>query len=232
MTPTQTARVGLLAGGLLLPALFVGTSLSSANSRMEEAAAAPSSTKPTAAIAAADEAGYCTKELKEIVRRVAGSCGLLSEGGRGCKPTDAKSVATMTGADFNALFMPLKERVRIVQFDTDNTSLDAGAQQAIEQAWADQRGASFFFVVARASSDGNAAYNTELSATRAQNVLQHLENKFHDPELKKTVGLLWLGEEYAQLSKDFCSWSRSRTGDCSQADINRSAFVAWIDCAI
>jgi hypothetical protein len=46
------------------------------------------------------------------------------------------------------------------------------------------------------------------------------------------VGLLWLGEEYAQLSEEFCTWQRSREGECSIKDINRSAFVAWIDCAI
>jgi hypothetical protein len=51
-------------------------------------------------------------------------------------------------------------------------------------------------------------------------------------DLKK-VGLLWLGEEFAQLNQDFCTWNRSRAGqDCSDKDINRSAFVAWIDCAI
>jgi hypothetical protein len=46
------------------------------------------------------------------------------------------------------------------------------------------------------------------------------------------VGLLWLGEEFAQLGDEFCTWSRSRAGECTAKDINRSAFVAWIDCAI
>jgi hypothetical protein len=47
------------------------------------------------------------------------------------------------------------------------------------------------------------------------------------------VGLLWLGEDFAQLDDKFCQWQRSRTGtECSPKEINRSAFVAWIDCAI
>jgi hypothetical protein len=61
--------------------------------------------------------------------------------------------------------------------------------------------------------------------------MTHLREKFQDPDLEREVGLLWLGEEYAQLGEQFCDWSRS--GDAAQClpeDINRSAFVAWIDC--
>ena len=54
----------------------------------------------------------------------------------------------------------------------------------------------------------------------------------NDPDLKGSVGLLWLGEEYAQLNEKFCEWKRSRAGECTKSEINRSAFVAWIDCAI
>ena len=36
----------------------------------------------------------------------------------------------------------------------------------------------------------------------------------------------------APLTEEFCSWERSREGACAVKDINRSAFVAWIDCAI
>ena len=54
-----------------------------------------------------------------------------------------------------------------------------------------------------------------------------------DPELEGKVGLLWLGEEYAQLDPSFCSWSRSGgEADCSPEDLNRSAFIAWIDCRL
>ena len=70
-----------------------------------------------------------------------------------------------------------------------------------------------------------------LSKQRADAIMSHLRQRFNDPDLDREVGLLWLGEEYAQLSQDFCTWSRS--GDinvCRPDDINRSAFVAWIDC--
>ena len=63
-------------------------------------------------------------------------------------------------------------------------------------------------------------------------MLEHLQAKFKDEDLKNQVGLLWLGEQYAQLGDEFCSWSRSRAGECTAVEINRSAFVAWIDCAI
>ena len=62
-----------------------------------------------------------------MVRRVAGACGLLTDGARGCKPTDAKSVASLTGTDFNSLFVPLHDRAHIIQFDAEQTELDPGA---------------------------------------------------------------------------------------------------------
>jgi outer membrane protein OmpA-like peptidoglycan-associated protein len=176
---------------------------------------------------------YCTAELKAIVRRVAGACGLLDGGGgRGCQPLQARKVAALSGRDFNALFEPLAHRAHIVQFDAGGSQLDPAARALVEKAWSDQRGASFFFVVSRASPDGGEQYNEALSRDRAKAVLEHLDQRFHDEELRKQVGLLWLGEEFAQLSNEFCTWNRSRSGPCSRADINRSAFVAWIDCAI
>ncbi len=61
----------------------------------------------------------------------------------------------------------------------------------------------------------------------------HLEATFHDPALHDQVGLLWLGEEYAQLDPSFCEWSRSgEAGVCANEELNRSAFVAWIDCRL
>ena len=64
-------------------------------------------------------------------------------------------------------------------------------------------------------------------------MLKHLQGTFSDDEdLAKQVGLLWLGEGFAQLGDEFCGWSRSRSGACTEKDINRSAFMAWIDCAI
>jgi outer membrane protein OmpA-like peptidoglycan-associated protein len=220
--------LGIMAGGILLPGIFTMAWLSSADARLQ---AGPDE-EAEVAIASAAEDEYCTPGLKKILRRVAGACGLLEGGGRGCQPGDAKSVAAISGSDFNALFKPLSHRVSIVQFDHDNTELDMSAKQAVEDSWSDQRGASFFFVVSRASPDGDAIYNQQLSQKRAESVLGHLETKFQDPDLKKEVGLMSLGEEFAQLGEEFCGWKRSREGDCSRTEINRSAFVAWIDCAI
>jgi outer membrane protein OmpA-like peptidoglycan-associated protein len=221
--------LGLMIAGIAVPAVLVTSWMSSAKAALVESQNAARDVP----IATASDDEYCTPALKQILRRVAGSCGLLKEGGgRGCKPADAKSVASLTGDDFNALFNPLSHRVKIIQFDADSADLDGGAQSLIEQAWGDQRGASFFFVVARASADGNADKNQALSQRRAESVLDHLEARFKDPELKNEVGLLWLGEEYAQLKADYCSWSRSRGEECSEKEINRSAFISWIDCAI
>ncbi|MEW5849868.1 MAG: hypothetical protein AB2A00_13825 [Myxococcota bacterium] len=220
--------VGLLVGLLILPAILVTVWLRNAQARLDNAEQAASGV----AIASASEDAYCSPQLKQILRRVAGACGLLEGGARGCKPTDAKNVAALSGDDFNALFKPLNHRASIIQFDADTGALDEPGQQLVEKAWSDQRGASFFFVVSRASPDGNAERNQELSQERAQAVLQHLETRFQDPDIRKEVGLLWLGEEFAQLTDEFCAWTRSRGGECTAKDINRSAFVAWIDCAI
>jgi outer membrane protein OmpA-like peptidoglycan-associated protein len=219
----------LFVACLALPVAFVVVSERAAASRLGGATDAASDVP----IASAAEDAYCTQQLKQVVRRVAGACGLLESGARGCKPADAKAVAALTGDDFNSLFKPLSNRAHIVQFDEDQVQLDAGALKEVEEVWAEKRGASFFFVVSRASTDGGAAYNAKLSQARAQAVLTHLEEKFpQDDDLKK-VGLLWLGEEFAQLGTEFCTWNRSRDGtDCKPQDINRSAFVAWIDCAI
>ena len=228
----NAAAKNLILGGIarVAPVLFVATSLSAAAGRLEENAGAATGV----AVAAAAEDSYCTPALKAIIRRVAGSCGLIAggSGGRGCQPMEARKVAALSDADFNALFRPLANRAHIIQFDPDQTDLDEFAKTEIEEAWADQRGASFFFVVARASTDGASAHNEELSRKRAEGVLGHLEAKFQDPDLKKEVGLLWLGESFAQLGDDFCTWQRSRDGECGPKEVNRSAFVAWIDCAI
>ncbi len=210
-----------------VPAVLVALWMKSAE---RELLAAPEATADVAVASMTDDA-YCTPQLKRVLRRVAGACGLLAGAGRGCQPGDAKTVAQMNGEDFNALFGPMKKRTHIIQFDANQTDLDPGGQQATEAAWAEQGGASFFFVVSRASRDGSRKMNLELSKSRAESVLGYLEDK--DPELSKQIGLLYLGEDYAQLTGEFCDWQRSRPGeDCSPKEINRSAFVAWIDCAI
>jgi len=228
MLNTPAKYFGLLVVCLLIPAGLVFMWLKGAGTRLAETQDAASEV----AIASASEDAYCTPQLKQILRRVAGACGLLEGGARGCKPADAKNVAALSGDDFNALFKPLSHRAMLIQFDADQGILDQEGMTAVEKAWSDQRGASFFFVVSRASPDGNPEHNQTLSQDRAQAVLTHLETKFQDPEIKKEVGLLWLGEEFAQLSEDFCKWTRSRGTECTEKDINRSALVAWIDCAI
>ena len=83
------------------------------------------------AVAAAADVGYCSPELKKILRRVLMSCGLVGGGAaRGCQPVQAKNVATMSGDDFNALFRPMKDRGGIIQFDKDKAELDAGRPRA------------------------------------------------------------------------------------------------------
>jgi len=212
--------------GVAVPGVAIGAWLGDAKTNLDVSETAPKDVVR----ASVPEGGYCSVELKQIVRRVAGACGLL--GGRGCQPTDASNVVKLSANDFNQLFLPLKHRVRIIQFDQSKTELDEDAKHAVEEAWGDRGMARFFFVVSRASPEGSVEKNRELSAVRAQAVLDHLMEVYKDPDIQKQVGLLWLGEEFAQLPKEFCEWNRSRTGECNEADINRSAFIAWIDCSI
>jgi len=215
---------------LLVTSVLVGVWVGSAARRL---AAAEDASSGVALASAADE-GYCTGELKVILRRVLTSCGLVPGGStRGCQPLQAKSVAAMSGGDFNALFAPLAERAAIIQFDQDSAELDLGALTLLDETFADQSGASYFLVVSRASPEGSVGYNRDLSRRRASAVLDHLQASFNDPDLEQEVGLLWLGEEFAQLDPEFCSWQRSRpVGLCSSAELNRSAFIAWIDCRL
>ncbi|MEO8604418.1 MAG: hypothetical protein ABI629_17740 [bacterium] len=226
---SQLKSVALLLACFAVPLGFVIMSERAATSRMQGATDAAAAVP----IASAADAEYCSVQLKQVVRRVASACGLLDSSGRGCKPADAKAVAALTGDDFNALFAPLAKRAHLVQFDERDAQLDDRAKREVESVWAEKRGASFFFVVSRASTDGDAAFNEKLSEARAQAVLAYLEAQFPGDEDLNKVGLLWLGEEFAQLGPEFCDWNRSRAGaPCTAPDINRSAFVAWIDCAI
>lgn len=238
MGRTITAAVlGLVL--LMLPTVLVASWVHSAKRRLaaseQSAAAATAGGEGAVAVAAAADVGYCTGDLKRVLRRVLTSCGLAGEGGgvRGCQPVQARSVATMSGDDFNALFTPLSQRAGIVEFDFDRAELDPADLALINRVFADQRGASYFFVVARASPEGNVEHNRDLSKGRAESVMNYLRTTFHDPDLDKEVGLLWLGEEFAQLDQQFCSWQHS--GDataCDARSLNRSAFIAWIDCRL
>jgi outer membrane protein OmpA-like peptidoglycan-associated protein len=240
-----TLHASLAAGMLLVPSLLVGGWVSAAKARVE----APDGATPPAAVAAAADVGYCTPELKKVLRRVLQSCGLSgAAGGRGCQPLEAKSImgpgptagakggkkaGTVSGGDFNALFLPLAARAGILQFDKDSAELDAVDTALLDRLFADQQGASYFFVVARSSPEGSVEHNRALSQARGEAALTHLRSTFNDPELDDEVGLLWLGEEFAQLDEEFCSWQRSGDpGTCQVGELNRSAFVAWIDCTL
>ena len=225
------ARIAIVAVLLAIPATVTGVWIGSAKTRLAEAAAVPAEGTP---VAAAADVGYCSPELKKVLRRVLMSCGLVGGGAaRGCQPVQAKNVATMSGTDFNSLFKPMKDRGGIVEFDKDKSELDPADLALVDQVFADQRGASWFFVVSRSSPEGSVEHNRDLSKARAEAVMTHLRAQFKDPDLDKEVGMLWLGEEFAQLETEFCNWKRSARGaECTSEEINRSAFVAWIDCQL
>ena len=230
MIALNLIRAAVLAVLIAVPATVTTLWIGSAEARLDEMTASP--TEKVATASAAD-VEYCSPELKRILRRVLMSCGLVGgDAARGCQPVQAKNVATMSGDDFNALFRPMKERGGIVQFDKDKSEMDASDTQLIDQVFSDQKGASWFFVVSRASPEGSVTHNRDLSKARAEAVMKHLRERFKDPDLDKEVGMLWLGEEFAQLADEFCQWKRSSAEECKQENINRSAFVAWIDCQL
>ncbi len=226
-------HAGLAGACLLVPTTMIGSWVMAAQVRLDQASA-EAANLPQVAVAAASDEGYCSQDLKKVLRRVLQSCGLLGSGEvRGCQPLEAKNVATVAGGDFNALFMPLAERAGIIQFDKESSELDAADLALLDRVFADQKGASYFFVVARSSPEGSEIFNRDLSQKRGQAVLTHLHQSFNDPDLDKEVGLLWLGEEFAQLDDEFCKWQRSGSAEtCQSQELNRSAFVAWIDCRL
>jgi len=194
----------------------------------------PEAEKQKVAVADQSEVGYCTPQFKQVLERVLHSCGLAEgDSRRGCQPADVKTFASISDEDFNALFTPLKDRGAVVMFDQGEDKLDEQAKKLLEDKWFARRGARYFFVVARASKTGNQAKNRALSHRRANSVMIHLNSVAQDPEIESKVGLLWLGNEFAQLSKDYCAWPSSR-GDikCDEEAINRSAFVSWVDCRL
>lgn len=218
---------GLVAIGLSTRSMVKGAEERLTSGAVEEGP----KTKPMIASTAEDE--YCTPELKTVLRRVLTSCGLLGSGRRGCQPDEVRNVAQISDSDFNALFRPLSKRGGIILFDLGKDELDEGAKALLDALWTDRRGASYFFVVARASTDGPTVKNRVLSHKRANSILFYLQDRFKDPDIEKRVGLMWLGEEYAQLGEEFCSWRSNRDlSQCKIEAINRSAVVSWIDCRL
>ncbi len=226
--------LGLVAGCGLLAATALGvqSQVQAAGVRLKTGAADPEKSK--VAIANDADAPYCTPAFKTVLERVLHACGLVgADARRGCQPADVKSLAQISDDDFNALFTPLKSRGAVIMFDDGSEKLDEGAKKIIEDLWVDRRGARYFFVVARASKSGTPDFNRALSHKRANSVLFLLSDKFKDPDLDKQVGLLWLGNEFAQLGKEYCEWNVSRDRKkCTPEAINRSAFVSWVDCQL
>jgi outer membrane protein OmpA-like peptidoglycan-associated protein len=230
--PALLVAAGAGALSLLFALISMGASVVSAKQRLLE----PEEAKPNIAIAQQSEVSYCTKDFKEVLERVLHSCGLAEQSERrGCKPSDIKTFAAISDADFNSLFLPLQQRGGVLMFDDGSDELDAAAKKVLEERWFDRKGARYFFVVARASKTGTPEKNRALSHRRANSVLFYLKeiSGESESELTSKVGLLWLGNEYAQLPQEYCSWPRSRTdARCDEEAINRSAFVSWVDCRL
>jgi outer membrane protein OmpA-like peptidoglycan-associated protein len=227
----------LVGFGVGLAALFlVSGSVASMVHGAKERLAHPHAAQANQAVAVADDAevAYCTPEFKQVLQRVLNACGLVgTEARRGCQPADVKTFASISDDDFNALFTPLRDRGAVLMFDDASDVLDEGAKKLLDEKWLDRKGARYFFVVARASRDGTTEKNRALSHKRANSVMFHLKEAFQDPELDSHVGMLWLGSEYAQLSNAYCEWTHSRENKhCTPTDVNRSAFVSWVDCRL
>lgn len=230
--PSSHALAGLGIGAALVLTMtvFVRASVAGAGERLTN----PRAARPVVAVADDSEEKYCTPAFKEVLQRVINACGLVGgESRRGCQPGDVKTFASITDTDFNALFTPLKDRGAVLLFDDNQEKLDDGAMKVLEERFGDRKGARYFFVIARASRTGPPDVNRSLSHKRANSVLFHLQERFADPALEKQVGLLWLGEEYAQLPRTYCDWPSSREDKpCNEDAINRSAFVSWVDCRL
>jgi outer membrane protein OmpA-like peptidoglycan-associated protein len=223
------AAAGFLA--LVIMLLTVRVSVANAGDRLKR----PDLDKPKVAVADNSEVAYCTPRFKEVLQRVLHSCGLADTGTRrGCKPTDVKTFASISDEDFNELFTPLKGRGGVIQFDNGKSDLDEEGKKLLDDRWLDRKGARYFFIVARGSRTGTQARNRQISHERANSVMFQIKAVAKDdPDLDKKVGMLWLGNEYAQLSADYCTWSISRSGKkCDDEAINRSAFVSWVDCRL
>ncbi len=238
MTADSPRRIGPVAiGGGAGALLTVGFMISvhGAVAGAKERLETPELSKPAVAIADQAEVGYCTPRFKEVLERVLHSCGLVAGGGgrRGCQPADVKSFASISDDDFNELFTPLRQRGAVIMYDEGKDDLDERAKKLLEDMWFERKGARYFFVVARASKSGTVDKNRALSHRRANSVMFHLKEASKEPDIEKTGGRRWLGNEVAPLSKEYCQWNNSRPDTkCNEEAINRSAFVSWVDCRL
>jgi outer membrane protein OmpA-like peptidoglycan-associated protein len=229
------ALAGLVASGVVLAVVVIAVLVSEASAATRLTTPDIEAEKQKVAVADNAEAAYCTPQFKQVLERVLHSCGLAGEEGRrGCRPADVKTFASISDEDFNALFAPLKNRGAVIMYDTGKEDLDAQAKKRLEDTWSERKGARYFFVVARASKTGTVDKNRALSHRRANSVMLWIKELARDdPEVDKMVGLLWLGNEFAQLSKEYCTWPNSRADQkCDDEAINRSAFVSWVDCRL
>jgi outer membrane protein OmpA-like peptidoglycan-associated protein len=226
--------LGLSAGcvALIASVFAVQGQVEAAGQRLKTGATEEPKTQ--VAIANDAEAPYCTPAFKQVLQRVLNACGLVgTDSRRGCQPADVKTLASISDDDFNALFTPLKDRGAVIMFDDGSEKLDDGGKKLIDDLWVDRRGGRYFFVVARASKTGTPDLNRALSHKRANSVLFEIGDKFKDADLDKQVGMLWLGNEFAQLGPEYCQWNVSRDPKkCAAEAINRSAFVSWVDCQL
>jgi outer membrane protein OmpA-like peptidoglycan-associated protein len=233
---------GLIHGAFATAALLIvlvtlHSQVGQAEHRLTDPAAASqeAAAGQKAVIAAEAQLGYCTPEFMTVLQRVLGACGLLQGGSRrACMPEDVKKLAQISDSDFNSLFAPLKDRGGVVLFDNGSKDLDDGAKALIDQLWPDRRGARYFIAVARASTTGTPQTNEALSHQRVNSVILYLKQEHpDDPDIDNEVGLLWLGDAYAQLAQDYCQWLTSRAGaKCDTESINRSVFLSWVDCQL
>ena len=226
--------IGVVVGCVLLSATAFGVHGEVEGAARRLKTGETEAAKPKVAIANDAEEAYCTPAFKTVLQRVLNACGLVgTDARRGCQPADVKTLASISDSDFNELFTPLRDRGAVLMFDDASEKLDEDGKALLEELWLGRRGARYFFIVARASKTGGADFNRSLSHKRANSAFFFLGDRFHDPELDKQVGLLWLGNEFAQLGQEYCQWHVSRKNKpCNSEAINRSAFVSWVDCQL
>src|SRR5947209_5543785 len=126
------AIIALAIGAALVlaMALFVRVSVAGAGERLAKPEAAPS----VVAVADDSEEKYCTPAFKQVLERVIHACGLVGgDSRRGCQPADVKTFASISDADFNALFTPLKDRGAVIMFDESQDKLDANALKLLDE---------------------------------------------------------------------------------------------------